>query len=330
MINVMIDYTLFSKTPYAPEQVSSLGPWDIFLSGYNLSERVRDVFDYVNAAEKHWLIFPEYRIPGDRLPTVGNLYCPETREEDVFVREFFTDIGSIHKVREKRVCIDCTGILRPHLMFLIRYLCENGFDGVDVLYSEPAYYREKEQTAFAGEVVDGCRAVRGYEGSPNPDAEEIMIIGAGYDPHLIDSVCLAKEDAEKVVLVGFPALKPEMYQENVLRIASADESLNVELKAEPGTYFVPANDPFETAAVLRQIVRRQRMRRGGEVNIYLCPLATKAQTLGFALFYHVELLNTSASVYFPFSEYYSPDTSYGLTRVWHYMIDFGLANVMRE
>ena len=324
MALTMCDYSFFEKMAWRPDRVSELGPWDIFLSGYNLSDRVKDTFDRVEASEKWWLVFPEYQIANDKLPPSTNLYRPETREEDIFVRGLFQTIN----VKECRLCIDCTGVLRPHLLFLIRYLAESGIRFVDVLYSEPEYYRAKEMTSFAGQVVDAVRSVRGYEGSPTPDAGEIMIIGAGYDPHLIAAVCLARENALKIVLIGFPPLKPEMYQESILRIAEAGESLNFERVGQHNAYFVPANDPFETANVLHDIVEREVVQHGRETNIYLCPLATKAQALGFSLFYQAELLGSAASVYFPFSRYYSPDTSHGLARVWHYNIDFEMLKEM--
>ena len=322
----MIDYSLFSKEAYRLDQVSDIGPWDIFLSGYNLSDRVRVVFDRVDAAEKHWLVFPEYRIAKERLPRSYHIYQNETREEDIYVRGIIESLD----LQQRSLCVDCTGILRPHLLFLIRYLAETDVGTVDFLYTEPDYYRDKEQTNFAGRVIDGVRPVRGYEGGPIPGAREVMIIGAGYDPHLISAVCLEKEDAVKVVLVGFPPLKPEMYQESYLRISKAEESLSCELRGEPGTYFVPANDPFETAYVLQRIVEKERTQRGSDINVYLCPLATKAQTLGFAIYYQVELQGTSASIYFPFSDRYSPDTSRGFARVWRYIVDYEIINKIRR
>jgi hypothetical protein len=48
------------------------------------------------------------------------------------------------------------------------------------------------------------------------------------------------------------------------------------------------------------------------------PLATKAQALGFAYYYLCECVGTAASVIFPYAEFYSRETSVGLSRVWLY------------
>ena len=44
----------------------------------------------------------------------------------------------------------------------------------------------------------------------------------------------------------------------------------------------------------------------------------EAQTLGFALYYLCEWSGGPASIIFPFAEYYSRETSVGLSRVWLY------------
>ena len=51
--------------------------------------------------------------------------------------------------------------------------------------------------------------------------------------------------------------------------------------------FRPANDPFATANVLQERVKAEES-RGGVTNLYLAPLGTKPQTLGFALYFATE------------------------------------------
>ena len=57
----MIDYTVLYKDELS---VDSDWPadvrWDIFVSAYTAAERVKAVYDKVSAADKHWLVFPEY------------------------------------------------------------------------------------------------------------------------------------------------------------------------------------------------------------------------------------------------------------------------------
>ena len=106
-----------------------------------------------------------------------------------------------------------------------------------------------------------------------------------------------------------------MYQENVLRVHRAKESLG-----DSERFFAPANDPFVTASVLSQIVTSMK-ERSPDSNFYLCPLATKAQTLGFALYYINECLNGPTSLLFPFSDTYSRETTKGCSRIWKYSVE---------
>ena len=88
-------------------------------------------------------------------------------------------------------------------------------------------------------------------------------------------------------------------------------------------FFAPANDPFITAATLSEIVRL-RERHGPITNLYLSPLATKPQALGFALYYLAECVGKNASILFPISTRYERETSTGLSRVWKYTVQYPL------
>ena len=117
--------------------------------------------------------------------------------------------------------------------------------------------------------------------SPNL-SNDLLIIGAGYENHLISQVAKFKDQSQKVLLFGFPSLRADMYQENVLKAHLSEENTGSKAFEDSRRYFAPANDPFVTASVLSEIVERYNTRT--EItNLYLCPLATKAQTLGFAL-----------------------------------------------
>lgn len=322
----MIDYSIFSKKSLPLSSLEKEGKWDLFLSGFNHTSRVQQVFKTVDAKNKLWLIQPQYEIPSELLPSSDETFVSDSVDEDTFITELFQDINP----QEKSICVDITGLLRPHILFMMRYLANIGIEYLDILYSEPNYYKKKENTAFAGEAVIDVRSVRGFEGSPNPTGSELLIIGAGYDAHLVSALCLNKEDAKKILLIGFPPIKPEMYQESLLQISQSTESLGIEPNELGSSYFVPANNPFETALALQKIVVKEREKLGEDLNIYLCPLATKTQTLGFYLFYECELLDSSASVYFPFSRNHSPDTTEGISKVWRYRIEFNTLRTWRE
>lgn len=178
------------------------------------------------------------------------------------------------------MCIDTTGFVRPQLLFLLKYLYNSSISKVDFLYSEPAHYTKKEETVFALGGIKEVRQVHGYEGVHALDvSNNLLVIGAGYDSMLIRSVAESKGNARKMQILGLPSLRADMYQENVLRANKAEESLgNCE------TIFAPANDPFITADVLKEAVLRSHSLKP-ITNLYLCPLATKAQVLGFGLFY---------------------------------------------
>jgi hypothetical protein len=112
-----------------------------------------------------------------------------------------------------------------------------------------------------------------------------------------------------------------MYQQSVLRSRLAAEELSDPDFSDTNRSFAPANDPFGTAAVLSEIVAQRRMERG-ITNLYLSPLGTKPQVIGFGLYHIFECPNAEASITFPFSRGYSPETGQGVSRTWIYTIEF--------
>jgi hypothetical protein len=146
----------------------------------------------------------------------------------------------------------------------------------------------------------------------------LLIIGAGYETHLIAEVAEDKDRAKKLVLLGLPSLSADMYQQNAWRTRLAADAIG---ESTGGKYFAPANDPFVTATVLSEIIFRQR-RIEPVTNLYLSPLATKAQALGFVLYYMGECEGQNSSIIFPFSSQYSPETAEGISRIWRYRLEF--------
>jgi hypothetical protein len=118
-------------------------------------------------------------------------------------------------------------------------------------------------------------------------------------------------------------LRADMYQENVLRAFKASDAIGTNKTFDIDRFFAPANDPFITAATLSEIVKL-RERHGPITNLYLSPLATKPQALGFALYYLAECVGKNASILFPISTRYERETSTGLSRVWKYTVQYPL------
>jgi hypothetical protein len=280
------------------------------------------VFDRVSAKQKYWLIHNEYDYAVDELPDSSIFTCPDTNEAP-FIRSFVERVerDTRKKIRDVAICVDITGFMRPHLLFLALYLSGQGVRRFDVLYSEPQRYAKKERTTFSEGAIT-VRQVAGFEGLNSPDqSNDFLIIGSGYDHRLIKAVAEKKDKADKVQIYGLPSLRADMYQENVLNAFKASDAIGINKTFDTESFFAPASDPFVTAATLSEIVK-MREKIGPISNLYLSPLATKPQALGFALFYLAECIGKNASVLFPISTRYAKETSTGLSRVWQYTVQF--------
>lgn len=316
----MIDYTVYYKSKYRPdENWTANHQWDLLISAFNQSERVQRIFEDANALEKHWWILPDYDYQPDEYPKIGACFNPSSQHEAEFVQEYFEkaapDISNI------RLCVDITGMMRPHLLFLLKYLWIKKVRKFDVIYTDPVRYEKKHETAFAGEVISEVRQVAGYEGDHVPDtSNDFLVIGAGYDHQLIAHVAESKAKTRKIQMFGLPSLQADMYQENVLRANRA--------RVAVGDYrpcFAPANDPFVTASVLAETLKNLEAKKT-ITNLYLSPLATKPQVLGFGLYYLSERQDTAASIIFPISKKYNRETTRGLSKIWRYVVEFPEGN----
>ncbi len=316
----MIDYTILYKRRLTIEDLETQSePWDVFISAFNESERVQRVFEAVAAGAKHWLLQPEYDYQVAEHPDTGLVFSPGSRNEAEFLTEYITRASGSPVAG--RVCVDITGFMRPHLMLLTKLLLESpDVDSFDVLYTDPVRYSKEERTEFTKGPVVEVRQVAGFEGQhvPEHDREDLLVIGTGYDDELIRRVAEFKANSRKVQMFGLPSLQPDMYQENVLRASRASEAVGA--SSDRDVCFAPANDPFATAAVLAETVHRYH--EGDRVgNLYLCPVGTKPQALGFALYYLAEGEGGPCSMIFPFAEYYAKETSKGIARIWHYRVE---------
>jgi hypothetical protein len=309
---------LINKKSILNSDSLNIPSWDIFISAYNNSERIQRIFGNFNATDKYWVVLPEYEFSEDELPKVKNLISLKSYNEAEAVQELFNEYIENMKTNQLRLCIDITGFMRPHILFIVYYMQLLGLVSFDMIYTEPEQYQRKENTVFSFKDILNVRQVSGFEGSHIDEmGNDILIVGVGYDHALISRVIVEKDGAKLIQLLSLPSLSADMYQESILRLEKTSLATNL---SEDRVFFSPANDPFVVASELSDIVKQLKA-RGPVDNIYLSPLATKPQTLGFALFYLNELKDEPASILFPYSESYSKETSTGVGRTWLYEIN---------
>lgn len=292
--------------------------YDLFISAFNLSERVSSVFEKIQADKKYWIIHNEYHFDDNELPVNGQLLRSDADAEADFIIEIFDGIEP-RPVPGQRICVDITGFMRPHLMFLMRYFQALGIFEFDLVYAEPSQYRRKADTVFSSDVV-GVRQINGFEGVHTVEmTKDVLVVGAGYDHDLVSHAIAYKSGAKLIQLLSLPSLSADMYQESLIRLHRvADAPFRV---PDEQLSYSSANDPFITYLVLIDAISKLDRRQQGISNLYLSPLATKPQAIGFAIFYLRHMLGQPASIVFPFAEKYSKETSVGVGRTWVYPID---------
>lgn len=309
----MIDYTHQYKEVLKLTDFQNL-KWDLFISAFNTAERVQSVFNEVHATRKDWLVHQEYGFPANVIPSGS--FSSQSSKEDEYIIEYFESAGDIAG-SGLSICIDVTGFMRPHMMYVINYMKAKGVNKFDVIYTEPGYYTSLDETLFSSEQVYEVRQIAGYEGYSNNDTDnDFLIVGAGYENKLISEVAEEKEKASKALIYGLPSLQADMYQQNVLRAHSASDSLGFVKRR----IFAPASDPFATATVISELVEREDGAKN-ITNLFLSPLSTKPQAVGFCLFFLKECASKPASIIYPFSKNYSPDSSAGMGKIWKYSIE---------
>lgn len=308
----MIDFSVFYKQSYLPENINKISSYDLFISAFDDCDRTNEVYKNIISKKKLWFIFPHYnKIEAEKLPQ-ENYYSNVSFEED----EYFLEFISQNLIDDKtNLCIDSSGFIKPHLIYLLKYLSQIGVKKVDILYSEPQQYLHADETTFSGFInnIDSIKGCSSVNINSNKESD-LLILGAGYDDNLIAKVAQDKKYCKnKFYILGFPSLQPDMYQESVLKIFNAKESIGENLTPK----FAPANDPFITASVIQEIIDNTPA-----TNIYLSPLSTKPQTIGFALYYIWNYKNKPISLVYPYSNYYSSHNAVGINRTWKYTFEF--------
>jgi len=314
----MIDYEIFFKRRLEPTELPALEThWDLVIGAIDGSDRSRKSFESIKGSKKVLVAFPEYGFPPADIPAdaVATPADADAIETAVSVLDALGDL------KASKVCLDISGFLPHHVLSFVRVLSERGVTAFDVIYTEPLRYRSSEETRFSDEIVLCVKQLAGYEGVHSPDtSHDLLVLMVGYDHALVAEVASAKEDAKKVQVFGLPSLRPDMYQEGILRARRAAEAVGG-AASDPQTFrFAPASDPFVTAAVLQKIVGQHRAKNGG-ANVYLAALSTKAHALGVGIFYLTECRETPTSIIYPVCERYERVTSEGVSGHWLYTIE---------
>ena len=289
--------------------------WDVLVSAFSKSERVRVPFFQFKACEKHWLIHGEYAYSTGDLPK-GSVLTSASSNESEFIEQALGTLLSVLP-RDAKLAVDITGFMRPHLLFLLVYLRSKGFSSFDAIYTEPGHYERKAETIFSSSVYE-VRQVAGYEGTHVSDmSDDVVVIGVGYDHDLVGQVIANKSRARLVQLLSLPSLSADMYQESLLRLDYVPDAPSH--VPDEHLCFASANDPYVTSAVLDEAVGRLEA-QSRISNLYLSPLATKPQVLGFGMYYMRKTTAIPTSIVFPFARKYSQETATGIGRTWMYRV----------
>lgn len=319
-----MDYSLFYRRDIDVSRIEvELPHFDVLISAYNTSDRVREVFAAVPATRKLWLMHPEYCFEPESLDLHEEMIWPPSRNEIVQVDSLLAAIGPLEGLS---ICVDVTGFMRHVLIFLVAKLEYLAVREFTALYSEPLAYKKREDTPFStttSEKVGPIAGLRGRNRSSSADqVTDHLIISVGYDHKLIAQVADFKNYTRVYPVFGFPSLAADMYQQSAVSSYGSGA-----VSKGPDWYanrrFAPANDPFATADLVGRLVQ-EIDRVNGAGNIYLAPLATKVQALGFAIYWLYEgrhRLGGGVSVILPECLTYSRETSEGVKRLWAYKVE---------
>lgn len=283
--------------------------YDIFISAYNNSERVTQIYDNIRSDSKRYLLFNEY-----------NIQSENTHERIGNNSDLLTFVKSIDV--NKAICIDITGFIRPYLIFLIKALKELRFGEVCFIYSEPIKYIKHNETEFSKGKRLGVKGIDGFINEVGiSNDKKILIVGAGFELESFKEVVRQYKDINTKnhrILIGFPSLRPDMFQQSMLQIHEIEDYDNKFI-------YAPASNPFMTAQKIHDTVKEFR-ENDKPISVYLAPISTKPQVLGFVLYaIRNEDFNNSnidINIIFPFSEKYSHETSEGIAKTWKYKINF--------
>lgn len=307
-------YTYFYKKKYKSTSDLSELNYDVFISSYCNSDRVLQTFNCIEAKQKLFLLYNQDVTDEELEKQKVSFFRVNNSIEDLrgFVENFSTGV---------KYCIDTTGFIIPELLVLIKFLrVKDPNLSIDFIYTEPQFYKDREETLFSDEYKD-VSSVIGFEGRHSSDtSNDLLIIGAGYETNRIVNVAQKKSNSRKVQLLGFPSLRPDMYQENVIKTYKAESVLG-EFRNNDNVLYAPAYDPFYVAEKLSDFIKKENSRKSF-TNIYLAPLSTKAHALGMLIFYEWESGNYPISIIHPKCDKYFSETTEGISEVNVFTVEF--------
>lgn len=325
------NYDLYYITQYdSLEQLKQENTYDLFISAYNNEGMVRDVYNTISANTKLWLLLPDYT--DIKIEEITNEYysnnlihIDDNDLESQYINTFI-ETYKIYEYKEKSICIDITGFVKPYMIYLIFSLTYLGFKKIEIIYSEPKIYKNQEETEFSEEEIITTRNINGFDKRTREKPNDLFIINAGYDHRLLINVAGFKKNIKnKKILLGFPSLQPIMYQENILNLQKAGTELHIDHEFKP--LYAAANDPFDTAKIIKDYIITYSKKHSNFNTVYLAPLATKAQALGMIVFYILEKdffreKEIDIKIIYPFTKSYSSSAGKELFRINKYSLEF--------
>lgn len=302
-----IDFSIFYS-----EQIQSLEgkKFDLYISAYDGCARTIQPFNESCAKKKVFLSFPQQEYS----KTETLLYSNDNIREDLYIQQLFKDIPINRKTK---ICIDSTGFLIPHLIYLIGYLYKLGTSTIYIVYNEPEQYTNKENTIFS-KTIYAPTPIHGFEAvTGNIGVDEILIIETGFQADLIREVIRSKSKAlGRHCLIGFPSLHADMYQHNLIQLESVKNNIGSD-RVE--YHKAPAYDPFITANKIVDIISSYDSQKS---NIFhIAPLSTKPQAIGAALSYLALKEKYPIDIIYPNSKVFYTMNSFGIHRRWLYTIE---------
>jgi hypothetical protein len=84
----MRDFTFCYKKVWHSDGLWPAFKWDLFLSAFNSSDRVRGVFEKVNATKKLWFISPGYGYSEAEIPKDAECFCPSDDDEAIAIADY--------------------------------------------------------------------------------------------------------------------------------------------------------------------------------------------------------------------------------------------------
>lgn len=307
----MMDYSY-----YFIEEVKDITTlqYDVFISAYDGCDRTKETYKKLKATSKYWLVIPQYNQSLEERPS-NCLYSSNTDESDYILEV----IEKVDIKEDMKICIDSTGFIIPHILYLVQYLKRKGIASFDVLYSEPRQYEKGEATEFT-KRVGHTRPVIGYSTiAKDVEGEDTLIIFVGFNDEMVSNVAREKSKAKhKYLFTGFPSLQADMYQQNLIQLNKSLETIG-----QKHVHYckAPAYDPFVAARKLQEIIDK-RQKKPEPVNyIHIAPLSTKPMALAAALVYFNNT-DSPIDIIYPPAEEYKSLHSLGIKRTWKYTMEF--------